>query len=68
MGWWQTITAALPAARESKRSRASAGGVLAVVLGWVLGRLAGRRTAVPPVRATGSTASAARPPDDLRRT
>ena len=41
MGWWQAISSALRAARESKRGRASAGGVLAVTLGWVLGRLAG---------------------------
>ena len=67
MGWWQAITSALRAARESKRSRASAGGVLAVALGWVLGRLAGRRPAVPPVRATGSTANAVLPPDDVPR-
>ena len=47
MGWWQAISSALRAARESKRGRASAGGVLAVALGWILGRLAGRRPAVP---------------------
>jgi len=67
MGWWQAITSALRAARENKRGRASAGGVLAVALGWVLGRLAGRRPAVPPVRATGSTANAVLPPDDVPR-
>ena len=43
------------------------GGVLAVALGWVLARLAGRRPAVPPVRATGSTANAVLPPDDVPR-
>jgi hypothetical protein len=56
MGVGRSIRDALGSARES-RGRLGAGGAAAVVIGVVLGWLAGRRSAVPPVRATGSTAN-----------
>ena len=45
------------AARDSRGGRLGAGGAAVVAVGVLLGWLAGRRSAVPPVRATGSTAN-----------
>jgi hypothetical protein len=45
------------AARDSRGGRLGAGGAAVVAIGVLLGWLAGRRSAVPPVRATGSTAN-----------
>ena len=45
------------AARDSRGGRLGAGGASVVAFGVLLGWLAGRRSAVPPVRATGSTAN-----------
>lgn len=48
---------AVRAARDSRGGRLGAGGAAVVAIGVLLGWLAGRRSAVPPVRATGSTAN-----------
>lgn len=57
---------AVRTARENKGTL-GVGGVLVVVLGALLGRLAGNRTAVPPVRATGVAENAVFPPDQPPR-
>ena len=57
MGVVRSMRDAVGAARDSRGGRLGAGGAAVVVLGLLLGWLAGRRSAVPPVRATGSTAN-----------
>ena len=58
MGLGRSMRDALGSARDSRGGgRLGAGGAAVVVIGVVLGWLAGRRSAVPPVRATGSTAN-----------
>jgi hypothetical protein len=56
MGVGRSMRDAVRAARDSRGGRLGAGGAAVVAIGVLLGWLAGRRSAVPPVRATGSTA------------
>ena len=56
MGVGRSMREAVRAARDSRGGRLGAGGAAVVAIGVLLGWLAGRRSAVPPVRATGSTA------------
>jgi hypothetical protein len=56
MGVGRSMRDAVRAARDSRGGRLGAGGAAVVAVGVLLGWLAGRRSAVPPVRATGSTA------------
>lgn len=57
---------AVRTAQENKGTL-GVGGVLVVVLGALLGRLAGNRRAIPPVRATGVAENAVFPPDQPPR-
>ena len=57
MGVGRSMRDAVRAARDSRGGRLGAGGAAVVAIGVLLGWLAGRRSAVPPVRATGSTAN-----------
>ena len=57
MGVGRSMRDAVRAARDSRGGRLGAGGAAVVAVGVLLGWLAGRRSAVPPVRATGSTAN-----------
>ena len=57
MGVGRSMREAVRAARDSRGGRLGAGGAAVVAVGVLLGWLAGRRSAVPPVRATGSTAN-----------
>jgi hypothetical protein len=52
---------ALRTARDN-RGRLGAGGALVVVLGVLLGRIAGNRRSIPPVRATGVAMPPGEPP------
>jgi hypothetical protein len=57
MGVRRSMRDAVRAARDSRGGRIGAGGAAVAALGVLLGWLAGRRSAVPPVRATGSAAN-----------
>ena len=57
MGVGRSMRDAVLAARDSRGGKIGLGGALVAALGVLLGWLAGRRSAVPPVRATGSTAN-----------
>jgi hypothetical protein len=57
MGLGRSMRDAVNSARDSKGGKLGAGGAVVIMLGVLLGWLAGRRSAVPPVRATGSTAN-----------
>jgi hypothetical protein len=57
MGVGRSMRDAVRAARDSRGGRLGAGGALVVALGVLLAWLAGRRSAVPPVRATGVSAN-----------
>ena len=57
MGVRRSMQDALGSARDTRGGRLGAGGAAVVVIGVLLGWMAGRRSAVPPVRATGSTAN-----------
>ena len=57
MGVGRSMRDAVRAARDSRGGRLGAGGAAVVALGVLPGWLAGRRSAVPPVRATGSAAN-----------
>jgi hypothetical protein len=57
MGVGRSMRDAIRAARDSRGGRIGAGGAAVAALGVLLGWLAGRRSSVPPVRATGSTAN-----------
>ncbi len=53
MGVGRSMRDAVGAARNSGGGKLGAGGALVVALGVFLGWLAGRRSAVPPVRVSG---------------
>ena len=57
MGVGRSMRDAVRSARDSRGGKLGAGGALVVALGVLLGWLAGRRSAVPPVRATGVAAN-----------
>ena len=57
MGVGRSMRDAVRSARDNRGGRLGAGGAAVVAVGVLLGWLAGRRSAVPPVRATGSTAN-----------
>ena len=57
MGVGRSMRDAVRTARDSRGGRIGAGGAAVAALGVLLGWLAGRRCAVPPVRATGSAAN-----------
>lgn len=63
MGWWKAITSALEAGRRRGKGQLSIGGALAMAAGALLAWLAGRRRAVPTVRATGVAENAPRTVD-----
>jgi len=67
MGVLGAIVAALRLARSSKRGQVSVGGGAAVAVGVLLKWLAGRRRAIPPVRATGVQANAVHAQDPAHR-
>jgi hypothetical protein len=60
MGVTRSVRDAVRSARARGDGRPGAGGAVVVALGVLLGWLAGRRGAVPPVRATGVGANAPR--------
>jgi hypothetical protein len=64
MGVGRSMRDAVRSARDSRGGRLGAGGAVVVALGVVLGRLAGRRSSVPPVRATGVAENAPRTLDN----
>ncbi len=55
MGVGGAMRDAVRSARDRRATPLGVGGAVVVALGVFLGWLAGRRGAVPPVRATGST-------------
>ena len=57
MGVGRSMRDAVRTARDSRGGRIGAGGAAVAALGVLLGWLAGQRSAVPPVRATGSAAN-----------
>ena len=57
MGVGRSMRDAIRGARDSRGGRIGAGGAAVAALGVLLGWLAGRRSSMPPVRATGSTAN-----------
>jgi hypothetical protein len=63
MGVGRSMRDAVLAARDSRGGQLGAGSALGVALGVLLGWLAGRRSAVPPVRATGASANLPRTTD-----
>jgi hypothetical protein len=54
---------AVRSARESRGGQLGAGGAVVVALGVLLGWLAGRRSAIPPIRATGVAENLPRTPE-----
>jgi hypothetical protein len=54
---------AVRSARDSRGGRLSAGGAVVAALVVLLGWLAGRRSAMPPVRATGVAENLPRTPE-----
>ena len=57
MGVGRSMRDAVRSARDSRGGRIGAGGAAVVAIGVLLGWLAGRRSSIPPVRATGSSAN-----------
>ncbi|HEV7655075.1 MAG TPA: hypothetical protein VGP36_10160 [Mycobacteriales bacterium] len=57
MGLGSSVRDAVKATRESRGGQLGVGGALVVAIGVLLGWLASRRSAVPPVRATGVAAN-----------
>jgi hypothetical protein len=57
MGVGRSMRDAVRAARDSRGGRIGVGGAIVAGLGVLLGWLAGRRSTMPPVRATGSAAN-----------
>jgi hypothetical protein len=53
MGVGKSMRDAVRSARTSRGGQLGVGGALVAALGVFLGWLAGRRTSIPPVRATG---------------
>ena len=53
MGVGRSVRDAVRSARDGRGGQLGAGGAVVVAIGVLLGWLAGRRSAMPPVRATG---------------
>ena len=70
MGVTRSMRDAVRSAKDSRGGQIGVGGAVVVAVGVLLGWLAGRRSGLPPVRATGvsenlpRTADAAPPPAD----
>jgi hypothetical protein len=60
-----SIRDAVRSARDSRGGQLGAGGAIVVAVGVVLAWLAGRRSALPPVRATGVAENLPRTRDTL---
>ena len=54
---------AVRSARDSRGGQLGAGGAVVIALGVLLGWLAGRRSSVPPIRATGVAENLPRTPE-----
>jgi hypothetical protein len=57
MGVGRSMRDAVRSARDSRGGRIGFGGAAVAAIGVLLGWLAGRRSGMPPVRATGSAAN-----------